>query len=107
MGKPLLRIGGQRCFASKRRVWKRTFMVGSMHRRVGDGEYEPCSCCRRGGLVSSGGAEGIVPLGRGVMGWGDPTFRSSPPLGFRRAPRCGEFWELVTGDWELPLGPAS
>jgi len=32
LGRPLLRIGGQRCFASKRRVWKRNFMVGSMHR---------------------------------------------------------------------------
>jgi hypothetical protein len=32
----------------------------------------------------------FAPLGRGVVGWGDPGFRSAPPLGYRRAPRCGE-----------------
>jgi hypothetical protein len=32
----------------------------------------------------------FAPLGRGVMRWADPGFRSAPPLGCRRAPRCGE-----------------
>ncbi len=37
----------------------------------------------------------FAPLGRGDMGWGDPGFRSAPPLGLLRAPRCG--WGGLTG----------
>jgi hypothetical protein len=32
------------------------------------------------------------------MGWADPGFRSAPPLGCRRAPRCGEGGSHVPGD---------
>ncbi len=45
----------------------------------------------------------------GEVSWGEVTQGSAPLHRWAVAVRrvAAEFWELVTGDWKLPLGPAS